>query len=101
MGMLGSAAGTGLSHPKGSEAEKSQQDTANQARQADGEKNAEDAAGIGETEQDQQTDDRDADGRRLWEKPVPGPSSKEAPQEDTPASRDATSQRGNQLDISG
>ena len=33
-------------------------------------KQAELAAGVGQTEQDQESSERDADGRRLWEAPA-------------------------------
>ena len=64
---LVSAAGTSLAQVKGSDVERTQQDvTGHERRVVSGEK-AENAAGIAATDEDSQTEDRDADGRRLWE----------------------------------
>src|SRR6188472_2926093 len=68
-GVVGSAAGTSLSQTAGAETERSQRDTAAQHRQIDGNERTELASGIGQTEQDQESSERDADGRRLWERP--------------------------------
>ena len=104
MGMMGSAAGSPLSQAKGTDSDRAQQDTSNEARQVQSERNAENASGIGETEEDEQTSERDADGRRLWEKPTsegePDSTTSEEPAE-APRSRDATGQRGTHLDLSG
>lgn len=99
-GMMGNFAGTPLSQAKGTDTEKTQQDTANQSRQVAGDQSAESAQGIGEAEQDEQTHERDADGRRLWEKP-PKKGKHQQSGKDSPTSRDATGNRGNQLDLSG
>ena len=66
-GIVVSVAGSPLAQTRGSETEKAGHDTSGQQRQVDNDKNAEKAAGIGQAEQDQQTSDRDADGRRIWE----------------------------------
>lgn len=66
-GIVGSAAGSPLAQTRGSETERAGHETSGQQRQVDNDQNAEKAAGIGQTEQDQQTSDRDADGRRIWE----------------------------------
>ena len=103
-GITGSLAGSPLSQAKGTDADRAQQDTSNQARQVQSEQNAENASGIGETEEDEQTSERDADGRRLWEKPTSEeePDTTTAdPSTEAPQSRDATGQRGTQLDLSG
>jgi len=102
-GMIGSFAGSPLSQTKGTEAERAQQEASNQARQVQADKTAENAAGIGETEQDEQASERDADGQRLWEK---SHQNEDAVQNltdatDLKASRDATGQRGTQLDLTG
>ena len=105
MGMVGSVAGTPLSQSKGGEAEKTQQDAANQSRQVHSEQKAEQASGVGQTEQDEQASDRDADGRRLWEGPPEGEQDNatagELPATSPPISRDPTGQRGGNLDMSG
>jgi hypothetical protein len=69
-GAFASAAGAPLSQLAGAETERAQKDSSAQQRQAYGDSKAERAEGIGETEQDQETSERDADGRRLWEAPA-------------------------------
>jgi hypothetical protein len=102
-GILGSAAGAPLSQTSGSEAERTQRDSATQQRQTDTDARAERAAGIGTTEQDQETNERDADGRRMWE----APPEKQATDEEEPAaasprqSKDATGLSGTHLDLTG
>jgi hypothetical protein len=66
-GIVGSAAGSPLAQTRGSETERIGHEISGQQRQVDTDQNADSAAGIGQTEQDQQTSDRDADGRRIWE----------------------------------
>ena len=96
-GILGSASGAPLSQTAGSEAERTQKDGVAQQRQVDTDQHAEDAAGVGQTEEDQETSDRDADGRRLWEMP-PGTEQ----QDDKPRqAKDTSGDRGNQLDLTG
>ena len=102
-GMIGSFAGSPLSQTKGTEAERAQQEASNQARQAQADRTAESAAGIRETEQDEQAADRDADGRRLWGNTQQSEDAAQNPADapDPKASRDATGQRGTQIDLSG
>ena len=57
-GVAGSAAGAPLSQTKGSEAERSQNDSVAQKRLVDSQDKSEKAAGIGTTEQDQEASDR-------------------------------------------
>ena len=66
-GVVGSAAGAPLSQTAGSETERAQKDSSAHQRQVEKDKKAADAAGIGQTEEDQGTSERDADGRRFWE----------------------------------
>src|SRR5438093_385554 len=66
LGIVGGLAGTSLPQ-RAAEAEKTQRETIEQARAAQASEQAENAAGIGQTEEDSQTSERDADGRRLWE----------------------------------
>lgn len=108
-GILGSAAGAPLAQTKGSDNEKSIQEAAAQNRRAASAKKATDAAGVGQTEEDQGTSERDADGRRLWEKSPGGsgeqaasdePSGEPKPPGEHPA-KDTHGQAGNQLDLSG
>jgi hypothetical protein len=63
-----SAAGSPLTQSQGTEADRSRQTSAAQQRQAAGDESARQASGIGQASQDQEASDRDADGRRLWEK---------------------------------
>jgi hypothetical protein len=79
-----------------------QQDAAVQARHAAAERQAENAAGIGRMDQDEATSDRDADGRRLWERPPAGQANDEGePNKAPPTNKDPTGQAGSQLDLSG
>lgn len=103
-GIVNSAAGAPLSQTAGSEAERTQRDSGAHQRQVDANEHAEQAAGIGTTEEDQETSERDADGRRLWEDPEEkkketkaGPA---APAEQR-QSKDASGLSGNNLDLTG
>lgn len=100
-GVLGSAAGAPLSQSSGAAAERSQRDSAVAQRQVDADAKAEQAAGIGQTEEDEQTDERDADGRRLWERRQR--ANQDADQNDAPPrpSKDTSGEAGNMLDLVG
>ncbi len=103
-GIVGSAAGAPLSQTRGSELERSQQESANQQRQVAGEKSAADSAGVGQASEDQEASERDADGRRLWEAtPESETSAAETEVDEQPQrqSKDATGDSGHQLDLSG
>jgi hypothetical protein len=65
-GLVSSLAAQPLSQPA-SDAARSAQESSSQARAADSNARSTDAAGIGTTSADEQTGDRDADGRRPWE----------------------------------
>jgi hypothetical protein len=105
-GMISSAAGTALSQSSGTDTERTQKDVAAQFRSIEADQHAADSAGIGKTGEDQQTSERDADGRRLWEKSPTG-DKKKSP--DAPASteaelrqsKDPTGQSGTRLDLTG
>jgi hypothetical protein len=107
-GMLASAAGTALSQTSGSETERALKESLSEQRISETDQHAERSAGIGQTEQDQGTSDRDADGRRLWEKP-PGDSKKSDTSDSEEAenelqsrqSKDPTGQSGTRLDLTG
>ena len=110
MGGIGaSAAGAPLSQTKGSEAERAAQESTGQQRSVESEKNAESAAGIGETSEDQESSDRDADGRRLWElKEQDGEAEQDddvmETEEHAPTPRqvkDVHGESGNELDLTG
>ncbi len=104
-GALGSAAGAPLSQTAGSEAERAARDGSAQQRQVDANQKAELAAGIGQTQEDEESSERDADGRRPWEAPTKKGASddQDASASATPVrqSKDATGQCGNQLDLTG
>ena len=101
-GLIGSAAGAPFAQSKGSEVERSQQDAGSQARKADSADKADKASGIGQTSEDQETSERDADGRRIWE--IDEQRKKHEEEEAIRASRkskDVTGLSGNQVDLSG
>lgn len=98
-----SMAGTPLAQSRGSDVERANQDSVQVERQVAGELKAELAAGIGVTDQEHETSERDADGRRTWEAPA-----KQQPEAAADANTvterkalDATGQSGTQLDLSG
>jgi len=104
LGTIGAAAATSAAQRQGSDVDRVAQDQSSQARETAASKQAAKAEGIGETEQDHEAFDRDADGRRVWERSTGKQKEHDPLQEDRtgqPRSRDATGDRGNQLDLSG
>ena len=103
-GILGSAAGAPVPQSSSNDSERTGETRA-QERKADSEKQAEEASGIGQTSEDQQSSDRDADGRRLWEgDPRDASQQAEEPENsstDNPRPKDPTGNRGGELDITG
>jgi hypothetical protein len=87
LGLVGSLAGTALPQ-RAADAEKIERETVEQDRAAQATEQAEQAAGIGQTEEDSETAERDADGRRLWER---APAAKQAPEAMSEESRIAVS----------
>ena len=102
LGMIGSLAATPLPQ-KAADADKIQRDAIDQSRVAQAETAAEAAAGIGETEEDSQAAERDADGRRLWEAPPNKQADDAAPATDSSPqlSKDPTGEAGGELDLVG
>ncbi len=112
-GIVVSAAGVGLAQSSGAEKIRAQQAATAQQRQLESETRAEDTAGIAATDgEDQETNDRDADGRRPWQfhKPQAGeatdgetPTGDSAPDaQAAPHPRPAHhGESGNQLDLTG
>ena len=104
LGILGGLAGTPLSQ-RAAEAEKTQQESVDQSRASQAAERAEEAAGIGQTEEDSQAGERDADGRRPWE--VQAKSKSQVPPSPPPAetsvsrAKDPTGACGGQLDLVG
>ena len=105
VGPLGTASSfAGTAQSRGSDVERSQQEDAAHERSVKSGQKAELAAGVGETSEDQESQDRDADGRRLWENPSgkgPAEPATDANQGDPPVSKDASGDRGTNLDLSG
>jgi len=103
LGIVGGLAGTALPQ-RAADAEKVQRESSEQTRAADATQQAENAAGIGQTEEDSQTSERDADGRRLWEeqrRAKAKPSDPEPQSSSSPLPKDPTGARGSQLDLLG
>lgn len=103
-GLLGSASGVSLSQTSGSETERALKDSHAHHRAVDANQKAEMAAGIGQTAQDQESSERDADGRRFWE--VAEVQTEEAGESALASptarlSKDATGQSGTKLDLTG
>jgi len=105
-----SASAVPLAQPQASDVDRTAQEVAEQKRQTELRLKAENAEGVGQTDgEEHESSQRDADGRRLWEKPLaPGDASDEeeattesgdAIPHPPHASRDATGQSGNQLDL--
>ena len=90
---------------KGSEVERAQHETAGVERQQEGSLKAERAAGVGAADgEDHQTADRDADGRRLWEAPLPPPSPSDQTNGETGdghGAKDPRGESGGSLDLIG
>ena len=104
-GVANSAAGVPLSQTKGSETERAQKDAVAAKRQADSDQKAEKASGVGATEGDEGVSERDADGRRFWEKnqgkeTLAGDSSTTSG-EPLRQAKDLTGNSGKSLDLTG
>lgn len=89
-----------LSQARGNETERAQHDAAAKERQIAADRQAESAAGVGTTEGDEAAGERDADGRRLWERP-PKPKQAEMSDEEAGHMRDPSGQSGSLLDLTG
>jgi len=105
-GIAASAAGSPLAQTQGSEPERAAQDASAQQRRIRSDEKAEAAAGIGETNgEDHESEERDADGRRLWEEPAEAQTEEEQEESaQTPPerlSKDVSGESGNMLDLSG
>ena len=101
-GPLNSIAGTPRAQARGTEAERLRHESSNQLRHTEFENRAEQASGIGEMEAEQETADRDANGRRPWELSEESVSNNdEQPPSDGPPTNDQSGTTGGQLDVSG
>jgi hypothetical protein len=106
LGFAGIGAATPLPQAKGSDADRSVQETAAQKSEQQSDAKAESAAGIGETDgDDHKIEEREGDGRMPWQTPASGNVSDLKGDESNgaplPSSRDATGQCGNVLDLTG
>ena len=102
LGIVGSLAGTPLTQ-KAAEVDKTQRDAADAARQTDSAARAESAQGIGQTEEESEASERDADGRRLWERQQKKPSEEEQTASTPPETqaKDPEGISGGVLDLTG
>src|SRR5262245_2870024 len=105
LGIVGGLAST-TAPQRAAETERAERQSVHQARTTEPAERAENAAGIGQTEEDSQTSERDADGRRLCEKTArpknPDPPATPAPTDAAShLSNDPTGSCGNQLDLLG
>jgi hypothetical protein len=105
--MIGSAAGAPVAQSQGTDVPRAQQDAAGQARETQMNQKAEQASGVGQTEQHEQANDRDADGRRPWEIGPRRPAAEESLAAELPAAespggaKDPTGLAGRHLDLQG
>ncbi|MBX3412710.1 MAG: hypothetical protein KF708_08480 [Pirellulales bacterium] len=102
-GIHTSAAGVPYAQAKGPDVERTEHETIAQQRHSTSERLADAAAGIGETGEDSEASERDADGRRLWEEQAGKKQHDEgaADEPTAPPSKDATGESGRQLDLTG
>jgi hypothetical protein len=101
-GLIGSATGTPMAQTQGSEVERDQRESAAQARKVDLVDQSERAQGVGQTKEDHDISERDADGRRPWETTSRTPEDHEASGTHDPLqSKDCEGTSGNQLDVTG
>ncbi len=102
LGLAGSLAATPLPQ-KAADADKTVRDAVDQSRFTQAARQAEAAAGIGQTEEDSQASERDADGRRFWEQPPAKrpPAAQDAQSEtsQTPLSKEPSGETGGELDL--
>ncbi len=107
LGMIGSAAGAPVAQSHGSDVSRSQQEVAGQARETRMSQRAEQASGVGQTEQHEQANERDADGRRPWELGPRQPAEDESAAVESPiaappgGAKDPTGVAGGRLDLQG
>ncbi|MCG8585564.1 MAG: hypothetical protein MI757_12710 [Pirellulales bacterium] len=105
-GVLGSAAGSQLQQTRGKDTDRASHDVGNQQRADKLGDRAEAAAGIGQTEEDQGTAERDADGRKMWERSPDGDAQQQQPEgevtdQQSRNAKDPSGAAGNALDLTG
>ena len=102
LGIIGGLASSPVAQ-KAADADKVGQGAADQARQSAASDRAEAAAGIGQMEEESGPGDRDADGRRLWERPPrpQPPAANPEPSPTIPLAKDPRGQSGGLVDLCG
>ena len=100
-GIISGAAGAPLAQVNGSETERTQRDGTIRERRVTTEKTAEAAQGIGTTDADQETSERDADGRMFWEQPAEKELNKDEVAAEARQAKDPSGSSGNALDLTG
>ena len=103
LGSLGSIAATSLSQATVADADRIRHESTNRSRESAAQRVTDLAGGIAPTEQEQEAQDRDADGRQLWEQrqaipPDDAPSAEALP---VIAAKDHSGDRGSLLDLHG
>lgn len=100
-GSIASAAGAPLSQTTGSETERAR-DSAGREKAVDAKERSEQASGIGTTQEDSESSERDADGRRLWEENAKkGKQTAVDAEQVERKAKDPTGMSGNSLDLTG
>jgi hypothetical protein len=102
--VLSSAAGAPQAQPR-ADVDQAEKTIADQHREAQRNEQADAAAGIAQPDgEEHEAEDRDADGRRMWEEVI-GPEGEmmtdPATHLPSRASRDASGERGHEIDLSG
>ncbi|MBA2116030.1 hypothetical protein [Bremerella alba] len=104
--LASSIAATNLAQRNSSDVAGAQQATSSHALVVDSTEKAEKAAGVGDPEESEKISDRDADGRRAWERPEEESDEDEAELEgdatyDATQRKDPTGVKGREIDLSG
>ncbi len=103
-GVIASAAGTQFAQSSSTnDVERNSQDAASRNRQTKMLQEAEKAAGIGETTEEHQAEERDADGRRIWERSAQEETEQDQQQDPEVETKsiDPDGLSGNEIDLSG
>lgn len=109
LGIAGGLAGSPLAQKTGAAVDRGKQDAVHHQRQIESTQQAADAAGIGQTHEEHEASERDADGRMPWERQEPTPEGEQAAGEVGDASKtprpagppDPTGESGGVLDLVG